>query len=40
LRGAQTVAVTAGSSTPSDITRAVIQYLQAYEPEKIAEPMG
>jgi 4-hydroxy-3-methylbut-2-enyl diphosphate reductase len=40
LRGAQTVAVTAGSSTPSDITRAVIQYLQAYEPEKIAEPVG
>jgi 4-hydroxy-3-methylbut-2-enyl diphosphate reductase len=32
LAGAQTVAVTAGSSTPSDITREVIRYLQAYEP--------
>jgi 4-hydroxy-3-methylbut-2-enyl diphosphate reductase len=31
LAGAATVAVTAGSSTPSDITRAVIRYLQAYE---------
>lgn len=32
LEGATTVAVTAGSSTPSDITREVIRYLQAYEP--------
>jgi 4-hydroxy-3-methylbut-2-enyl diphosphate reductase len=37
LRGATTVAVTAGSSTPSDITREVIRYLQGYEPEKVAE---
>jgi 4-hydroxy-3-methylbut-2-enyl diphosphate reductase len=32
LEGASTVAVTAGSSTPSDITREVIRFLQAYEP--------
>jgi 4-hydroxy-3-methylbut-2-enyl diphosphate reductase len=32
LAGASTVAVTAGSSTPSDITREVIRYLQAFEP--------
>lgn len=36
LNGARTVAVTAGSSTPSDITREVIRFLQAYEPA--AEP--
>jgi 4-hydroxy-3-methylbut-2-en-1-yl diphosphate reductase len=38
LAGATTVAVTAGSSTPSDITREVIRYLQAYEPETV--PVG
>jgi 4-hydroxy-3-methylbut-2-enyl diphosphate reductase len=32
LAGATTVAVTAGSSTPSDVTREVIRFLQAYEP--------
>lgn len=34
LAGAQTVAVTAGSSTPSDITREVIRFLQAYDPAR------
>ncbi|MBX6772443.1 MAG: 4-hydroxy-3-methylbut-2-enyl diphosphate reductase [Chloroflexi bacterium] len=33
LAGARTVAVTAGSSTPSDITREVIRFLQQYDPE-------
>jgi 4-hydroxy-3-methylbut-2-enyl diphosphate reductase len=33
LRGVDTVAVTSGSSTPTEITRAVIQYLEAYQPE-------
>lgn len=33
LRGIDTVAVTSGSSTPTEITRAVIQYLEAYQPE-------
>ena len=32
LDGAQVAAVTAGSSTPSDVTRDVIRFLQAYEP--------
>jgi 4-hydroxy-3-methylbut-2-enyl diphosphate reductase len=32
LTGARTVGVTAGSSTPSDITREVIRFLQAHEP--------
>ena len=32
LNGAQVAAVTAGSSTPSDVTRDVIRYLQASEP--------
>ncbi len=29
LRGVQTVAVTSGSSTPTEVTRAVVEYLQA-----------
>lgn len=33
LEGANTVAVTSGSSTPSEVTRAVIQYLERYEPD-------
>ncbi len=33
LRAVRTVAVTSGSSTPTEVTRAVIQYLEAYEPE-------
>ena len=37
LADARVAAVTAGSSTPSDITRAVIRYLQGYEPVRIAE---
>ncbi len=36
LAGVSTVAVTAGSSTPSDITREVIRYLQAYSLEAAA----
>lgn len=36
LAGAQTVAVTAGSSTPSDITREVIRFLQNYQPSESA----
>jgi 4-hydroxy-3-methylbut-2-enyl diphosphate reductase len=32
LQGVDTVAVTSGSSTPTEITRAVIQYLEAYQP--------
>jgi len=32
LAGACTVAVTAGSSTPSDVTRQVIHFLQSYDP--------
>ncbi len=38
LANASTVAVTAGSSTPSDITREVIRFLQAYEPILTATP--
>ena len=37
LRGARRVAVTAGSSTPSQITRRVIEWLEAYDPEQEAE---
>jgi 4-hydroxy-3-methylbut-2-en-1-yl diphosphate reductase len=33
LAGASTAAVTAGSSTPSDVTREVIRFLQTYEPD-------
>ena len=39
LDGATTVAVTAGSSTPSDITREVIRFLQAYQPAP-GSPVG
>lgn len=38
LEGVHTVAVTAGSSTPSDITREVIRFLQAYEPVTTTQP--
>lgn len=37
LRGAQSVGVTAGSSTPSQLTQQVIKYLQAYDPERPPE---
>lgn len=33
LKGKKRVAVTAGASTPSQLTRAVIQYLEQYQPE-------
>lgn len=33
LKGKQRVAVTAGASTPSQITRAVIRFLEEYQPE-------
>jgi 4-hydroxy-3-methylbut-2-en-1-yl diphosphate reductase len=33
LKGKKRVAVTAGASTPSQLTRAVIRYLEAYQPE-------
>jgi 4-hydroxy-3-methylbut-2-enyl diphosphate reductase len=33
LAGVETVAVTSGSSTPSEVTRAVIQYLERLEPD-------
>jgi 4-hydroxy-3-methylbut-2-enyl diphosphate reductase len=33
LKGKRRVAVTAGASTPSQITRAVIHFLEAYQPE-------
>lgn len=36
LERASTAAVTAGSSTPSDITREVIRFLQAYQPAPAA----
>lgn len=32
LTGCRNVAVTAGSSTPTEVTRAVVQFLEAYEP--------
>jgi len=35
LRGVRKVAVTAGSSTPSHLTREVIQFLEALEPEEV-----
>ncbi|PZN07884.1 MAG: 4-hydroxy-3-methylbut-2-enyl diphosphate reductase [Bacillota bacterium] len=38
LRGARRVAVTAGSSTPSRLTRRVIEWLEAYEPEPEPQP--
>lgn len=38
LKDARTAAVTAGSSTPSDVTREVIRILQAHEPA--AAPVG
>ncbi|HEY8287512.1 MAG TPA: 4-hydroxy-3-methylbut-2-enyl diphosphate reductase [Chloroflexota bacterium] len=37
FQGVGTVAVTSGSSTPSEITRAVIQYLERFEPDLNAE---
>ncbi|QBD80909.1 4-hydroxy-3-methylbut-2-enyl diphosphate reductase [Ktedonosporobacter rubrisoli] len=37
LKGKWRVAVTAGASTPSQLTRAVIRYLEQYEPEPTAE---
>jgi len=40
LDGASTVAVTAGSSTPSDITREVIRFLQSYEPGPVLHRGG
>ena len=36
LDGIATVAVTSGSSTPSEVTREVIRYLEAYEPTSVA----
>lgn len=38
LKGVRRVAVTAGSSTPSHITREVIRWLEAYQPEEAAAP--
>jgi 4-hydroxy-3-methylbut-2-enyl diphosphate reductase len=38
LRGKRRVAVTAGASTPSQLTREVIRFLEQYQPE--AEPAG
>lgn len=38
FRKVQTVAVTAGSSTPSQVTRAVIQWLEAYDPASYPSP--
>jgi 4-hydroxy-3-methylbut-2-en-1-yl diphosphate reductase len=37
LAGVNTVAVTSGSSTPSEVTRAVIQYLERLEPDVSAD---
>jgi 4-hydroxy-3-methylbut-2-enyl diphosphate reductase len=34
LKGKKRVAVTAGASTPSQLTREVIRYLEQYEPEE------
>lgn len=36
LQGVETVGVTSGSSTPSEVTRAVIQYLEAFAPQPVA----
>jgi 4-hydroxy-3-methylbut-2-enyl diphosphate reductase len=38
LAGARRVAVTAGASTPSQLTNEVIRYLQAYDPQAPAPP--
>lgn len=38
FRDVNTVGVTAGSSTPSQVTRAVIQWLEHYEPSAYANP--
>lgn len=38
LRGTRRVAVTAGSSTPSQLTREVIAFLETYDPETGAPP--
>jgi 4-hydroxy-3-methylbut-2-enyl diphosphate reductase len=35
LEGIDTVAITSGSSTPTEVTRAVIQHLEAYEPRVV-----
>jgi 4-hydroxy-3-methylbut-2-en-1-yl diphosphate reductase len=35
LRGKKRVAVTAGASTPSQLTRQVIRYLEEYQPEEV-----
>jgi 4-hydroxy-3-methylbut-2-en-1-yl diphosphate reductase len=37
LRGKKRVAVTAGASTPSQLTREVIRFLEQYEPEAVEE---
>ncbi len=37
LKGKKRVAVTAGSSTPSQLTAQVVRYLQAYDPERPTE---
>ncbi|HEV2653908.1 MAG TPA: hypothetical protein VGT82_03085 [Ktedonobacteraceae bacterium] len=34
LKGKKRVAVTAGASTPSQLTREVIRYLEQYQPEQ------
>jgi 4-hydroxy-3-methylbut-2-en-1-yl diphosphate reductase len=38
LKGKYKIAVTAGASTPSQITRAVIRFLEEYQPDQIEEP--
>jgi len=38
LHGKKRIAVTAGASTPSQITREVIRYLEAYRPEEEEQP--
>ncbi len=40
LEGKQRIAVTAGASTPSHITREVIRYLEQYLPEADKQPIG
>ncbi|HEY4385691.1 MAG TPA: 4-hydroxy-3-methylbut-2-enyl diphosphate reductase [Ktedonobacteraceae bacterium] len=37
LRGKKRIAVTAGASTPSQLTREVIRFLEQYEPEAVEE---
>jgi len=40
LQGKKRVAVTAGASTPSQLTRQVIQFLEAYQPDETpAQPV-